>query len=414
MKRISLLLFLVLNVSTLIAQEDTKPKVSASVYGFVRTDFWYENRQAAEAVEGLFTLYPLDRKLDASGFDLNEKPNANLLALSTRLGTVIKGPEWLGAQTSMHIEGDFTGTSSTSGVRLRHANMQFKWEKSQLLVGRFWHPMFLLQAFPTVMALNTGAPFNTFNRSPQLRLTHHLSSSFTIIVAAVYQSDYISPGPDKKEGSYLRNATTPEVVVQLHWHGKRLSSGVGAEWKQIQPFTSTIGQSGQTFKADERLKSYALQAYLKYKTDKFEWKIATIQGQNLYEYLMLGGYAIRSEDIVTGNKEYTPLQQATYWTNLIYGDQFRIGVFAGYAQNNGTRDEISNTGGTLYARGDNIAEMYRIAPWTAYSYNGFQLSAEYEYNSVAFGTVDLSDKAKVKDTHRVHSSRALLTLTYFF
>ncbi len=414
MKRISLLLLLIFNVSILIAQEDTKPKFSATVHGFVRTDFWYEDRQSAEALEGLFSMYPLERQLDANGLDLNKRPNANLLGISTRLGTIIRGPEWLGAKTRMHIEGDFTGTSSTSGVRLRHANIQFNWDKSQLLVGRFWHPMFLLQAFPTVMALNTGAPFNTFNRSAQIRLTHQLSPAFTFIGAAVYQSDYTSPGPDGKTGSYLRNTTTPEVVFQLHWQGPRMSSGLGAEWKQIQPYTSTIGQLGQTFKADERLQSYALQAYLKYKSDKFECKVSTIQGQNLYEYLMLGGYAIQSVDVLTGNKEYTPLQHATYWINIIYGDQLRFGLFGGFAQNRGTRDEIELSGGELYARGANIAEMFRVAPWCAYSYNGFQLSAEYEYNNVAYGTVDLGNYAKVKDTYRVQSSRALLTLTYFF
>jgi len=414
MKRFSLLLLFLFIVRALYAQTDAQKPLKASFYGFVRTDFWYEDRASAEALEGLFSLFPLDRQLDASGIDLNARDNTNLLGISTRLGTIIEGPEWLGAKTRMHIEGDFTGTSNTNSIRLRHANIQFVWEHSQLLIGRFWHPMFLLQAFPTVMALNTGAPFNTFNRSPQLRYTQHLSSQFKVVTAAVYQSDYTSPGPEGKSGSYLRNAGTPELLLQLHWHRGPISSGVGAEWKQIQPFISTIGQGGQTFSTNERLKSYAFQAYAKYKTQKFEWKLATIQGQNLYEYLMLGGYAIKSTNPVTGNMKYTPHVHATYWTNIIYGDALRVGVFGGYAVNKGTRDEIDPSGGTIYARGANIESMYRIAPWCAYRYHGFQVSAEYEYNQVAYGTIDITDRAKVKDTHSVASSRALLTLTYFF
>ncbi|MFO7939969.1 MAG: hypothetical protein R6U66_09475 [Bacteroidales bacterium] len=414
MKRISLLLLFLFSVGALYAQKDTQKPLKASFYGFVRTDFWYEDRASAEALEGLFSLFPLDRQLDAAGIDLNERSNTNLLGISTRVGTLIEGPEWLGAQTRMQIEGDFTGTSNTNSIRLRHANIQLVWENSQLLIGRFWHPMFLLQAFPTVMALNTGAPFNTFNRSPQLRFSHQLSSQLMVLGAAVYQSDYTSPGPEGKSGNYLRNAGTPELLLQLHWQRGSLSSGIGAEWKQIQPFIFTIGESGQTFSTNERLKTYAFQAYVKYKTQMFEWKMSTIQGQNLYEYTMLGGYAIKSIDPLTGNRKYTPYEQATYWTNIIYGDVFRVGMFGGYAVNKGTRDEITPSGGNIYARGENIEHMYRIAPWCAYSSNGFQLSAEYEYNYVAYGTIDIADKAQVKDTHGITSSRALLTLTYFF
>lgn len=414
MKKTVLFLSLMQLVTAVLAQETTEKKLKISFSGFLRTDFWYEDRPAAEAVEGLFSLFPLDENIDPLGIDKNDYSNTNLLAVSTRLSTLIEGPEWLGAQTLMHIEGDFTGTSNTNSIRFRHANIRLNWDKTQLLVGRFWHPMFALQAFPTVMALNTGAPFNPFNRSPQVRITHNITPGIEMLAAAVYQSDYTSPGPNGKSGTYLRNASMPELVFQSHFTFDQVSAGAGLEWKQIQPYNQTVGQDGNAYAEDELLASFAFQAYLKYTASNFEVKISTIQGQNLYEYLMLGGYVVSSEDEITGNKTYSPYVNSTYWVNCYYGNTFKIGVFGGVAKNHGTKDEIENTGGELFARGSNIDSMYRIAPWIAYKYEGFRLSAEWEYNNVAYGSIDLADKAKVKQTHDVASSRALLTFTYFF
>jgi hypothetical protein len=38
--------------------------------GFTRLDYFYDSRKTAEAVEGLFTFYPLNQALDAKGKDM--------------------------------------------------------------------------------------------------------------------------------------------------------------------------------------------------------------------------------------------------------------------------------------------------------------------------------------------------------
>ena len=40
-------------------------------YGQVRTDLYYNTRSNSETVDGLFYMYPLDKKLDPQGNDLN-------------------------------------------------------------------------------------------------------------------------------------------------------------------------------------------------------------------------------------------------------------------------------------------------------------------------------------------------------
>ena len=44
----------------------------------------------------------------------------------------------------------------------------------------------------TKLLRNTGAPFQSFNRSPQVTLTHEISKGFFGTVSAIHQSDYKS------------------------------------------------------------------------------------------------------------------------------------------------------------------------------------------------------------------------------
>ena len=68
-----------------------------------------------------------------------------------------------------YIEAEFFGTSDAdlNGFRLRHGYLKLDWPHSELMVGQFWHPMFVTESFPDVVSFNTGAPFQPFNRSPR-------------------------------------------------------------------------------------------------------------------------------------------------------------------------------------------------------------------------------------------------------
>ena len=45
--------------------------VKFNFYGIVRADIFYNSRVSQEMIDGLFYMYPLDKKLDANGEDLN-------------------------------------------------------------------------------------------------------------------------------------------------------------------------------------------------------------------------------------------------------------------------------------------------------------------------------------------------------
>ena len=164
-----------------------KKNFDYSFYGFVRGDIYYNSRNNIESVDGLFYLYPADRSDDADGKDLNANPNGSFYTFTTRLGLNMKGPDIGIAKTSATIESDFGGTTDINFMlRLRQAYVKFDWQKgSSLLLGQTWHPMFG-EVIPNILNLSTGAPFQPFNRSPQIKYQYK-KKSFTWTTSAIYQ-----------------------------------------------------------------------------------------------------------------------------------------------------------------------------------------------------------------------------------
>jgi hypothetical protein len=144
-----------------------------SFSGYVKTDIFYDSRQTVDIREGHFLLYPKGPLDDLDGRDINRRAGLNILSIQTRLAGKITGPDALGAKTSAYVEGEFFGVSDadTNGFRLRHAYLKLNWTSSALLIGQYWHPMFIVEDYPDVVSFNTGAPFQPFNRSPQIRYT---------------------------------------------------------------------------------------------------------------------------------------------------------------------------------------------------------------------------------------------------
>ena len=141
--------------------------VDAKFYGFVNNFFCYDSRRSLMVAEDLFNILPLDAKYDAAGHDENADPSVKFLAITTRMGMDLTGPEVFGAQTTAKIETDFGGYSATGTLlRIRQAYTALTWEgdnRSYLLVGQTWHPL-SGDLKPDVFSLATGSPFNPFNR----------------------------------------------------------------------------------------------------------------------------------------------------------------------------------------------------------------------------------------------------------
>ncbi|MCK5856647.1 MAG: hypothetical protein KAG64_04110 [Bacteroidales bacterium] len=412
MNKALLLLFTIILINPLFGQEaEKKEKLKIDIHGFVKTDYWFDTRQVVYAREGLFTFFPKDILLDKNGRDINAEPSFNFSAITSRVNIKVRQFKAFGADAYGFIEADFSGVSNITinTFRLRHAYINLDWGKSELLLGQYWHPLFVTKVFPTVISLNTGAPFQPFNRSPQIRFTHHIKN-WNIIAAVISQRDYASIGPYGRNPMYMENSMVPNAHLQLQYEGKRNIFGIAADYKVIRPMLV----SDSNIVSEKRLGSYAFLAYYRWSNKVWEFKAKSIYGQNLSDQLMMGGYAVASTDVQTGIQDYTPTNHFFIWGDVLYRKKLKritiiSGFFAGFTQNLGTSQ---NAEGPYYAVGANIDQMYRVAPSFSVKSGNTMFSLEWEYSHVMYGDIKLN--GMVENTHAVASNRVLLTGFYFF
>lgn len=386
--------------------------------GFVKTDYWIDSRTVVAAREDLFLLYPARVMPDFNGKDIHGDPVFNFSAITSRLATYIDGPDAFGAKVSGLIEADFSGVTEgdINGFRLRHAYMQLQWERWGLMLGQWWHPLFATDVVPTVVSLNTGAPFQPFIRNPQATLTYRSGNSRWLF-SMIAQRDNASDGPMGPRPDYLRNATLPNVHLQWTRTHDSFTAGLAADYKVIRP--RTIDQEPGTwpfFYMSQTMGTYAFMAYGRYRQDKLDIKAKTIYGQNLSEHLMLGGYA-ESFNPQTGTYTYTPMNHLASWANVLYGENVVAGLFLGYGVNFGASGYLvppENYGATpvFYGRGHDIAYVYRISPSVTVYSGRLAFCGELEYTAAAYGAPDT--KGKVRNHHETANWRLLFTALYFF
>ena len=415
-------LFFILTIlcSVLVNGQEKKdpPKFGISFSGFVKTDVFYDSRQTVNMREGHFLLYPDAINLDLLGNDLNKKSSFNMLSIQTRLRGTISGSDAFGAKTSGVIEADFFGNASygfddVNGFRLRHAFAKLNWSKIELLVGQYWHPMFIAESYPDVISFNTGSPFQPFSRNPQIRLTY--TSGITSLVAAAYtQRDFQGIGPDGASSKYLRNAGLP--ATHLQFQVKPAAGhlfGAGIDYKVIKPELFTVVNANQKYISDEKLASLSAIGFMKLKFKPLIIKAEGIYAQNAHDMCMLGGYAVKEiTNSAYGTRSFTNLNTFAFWTDLsTTGDKIKAGLFLGYTKNLGANDVIN---GAIYARGSNIDKVERIAPRVVFLSGKMTFAIEQEFTRAHYGIANGDKMGEVTATNSVVNSRTLLSCIYSF
>ncbi len=405
---------LLLNISALFGQGKDSLKFAFS--GFTRFDYWNDTRVTDDAIEGIFSLVPSPKLLDSYGNDLNAHASGNGLAVSSRIRLNIGGTQILGANLSSLLEADFTGSSGSSRVRLRHAAITLAWPRSSLLMGSYWHPMVVPETFPSILGLSTGAPFQAFNRSPQLTFNYKVSKAFWVAATASWESDYTSDGPDGYSSKYLRNTSLPDFTLHLKFVSPKLSMGVLGDLFVLRPRISTISPLNPTLtkEATATVTSFSYQGYIKYTSNKLFVTAKAMVGQNLAHFLMLGGYGTTSINAQTGAEEYTPFNHLYTFLNIGYGSSVKPSIFIGYAKNLGTDKTIVGTTKNIYGRSLNIASLVRIAPNISWTIKNLMLAAEVEYTNAQYGTFEFPSKGKLIDRYRVSNTRVLFVAQYNF
>lgn len=380
-------------------------------YGFAHGAVYYNSRSNVEVVNGLFYLYPKNTLYDSDGKDLNATSNGGFYTLATRLGLDIKGPEIGKTKTSAKIETDFGGTANIRFMlRLRQAYIKLSWqERSSLILGQTWHPLFG-EVAPNILNLSAGAPFQPFNRSPQVNYQYRFGK-IKLTTSALYQLMYTSHGPEGKSEQYLKNGVIPEIYAGIDYHNGSFLAGAGVNMLSLKPRLSSV-VNGNIYKVNERITSFSYDLHLKYTSDK--WRLAgkTLLASNLTHTVMPGGYGVTEVDNHTGEQKYTPFRHSSSWINVVYGTKYQAGFFAGYMKNLGTSKTLISTD-KLYGSGFDIDQLLTFNACIKYVLPHCSLGLEYTRSTAWYGDTDLSN-GKVTNTHDVSNNRIESSFIYFF
>ena len=411
--QILILFFLSLVLAPIKSNAQEEEKVTVKISGHVWAESIFDTRQTVNARENDVLLYPSKEILDANGEDINAKSSFNMLNIHSRARLKITAPKFLNARVSGLIEGDFVGSANDKiGLfRLRHAMVKLNWAKSELLAGQYWHPMFTTDVYPQIVSWGAAVPFFPLQRSAQLRYSYGATSNSKFSIAASTQLDFKSNGPNGASTEYMRNAAMPELNA-TYVLGLKSNFLIGANigFKTLKPQLSYTVDA-LTYKSEESIGSYHLNLFSKIKMDKTAVRLGTIYGQNLYDFVMIGGYGVSGVNS-NGEAKYTNLTTGTYWFDFdsgFIGEKITLGIFAGYTKNYGADDPII---GAVYARGTDIDYSYRVSPRIIYGTGNVKFRFEVSHDTAAYGTPDTN--YKVQNTNNVSNTRFVFATTLHF
>lgn len=392
-----------------------------SMYGFVRTDYIFDTRKSASVREDQLNLYPLDESLDVNGKDLNAKSQSNFLAIVSRLGAKVKGPNVWGAKMNGTLEGDFFGNTEASiGLfRLRHAYVTMDWSKSSLTMGQTWYPTFIPEVFPGVANFNTGIMFNPFGWATQVRFKQNLTKELSFALTAYKEREFTVTGPGAQNSAAI-NSPIPTFHGQFQFKNKNWIAGLGAEFKSLQPLTEYNVTPTTKASTDEKVNSTSFVGYFKYSNDKFSIKAYGITGKDMYNLVMLGGFAGYT---TTGQAEkYESSKTSSFWLDVASNNKkVAPGFFFGYTKNGGTDKNGLAAGETVkyYMRGVSgtrvVDNVWRASARVDFKQNKFRVTPELEYTAANWGDLNTNGNGAADlNTKNVGNFRAMISCSYSF
>ena len=367
-----------------LARMEAQEAFSLQWHGFVNPHYYADSRSVVGGREDMMLFYPKPIELDSLGNDLNDSWQANMLAITARLGLKVVGPEMLGANTMAYIEGDFTGSTNATinNLRLRHAYLRLNWDSHELTVGQYWYAMVVHEIMPMTNPLNMGAPFHCYARQPQVRYSYFPTGNWELMAVAQWQLDNMSQGllngTPASSTQFARHSLVPELNAQLRYHHRALFVGAAVNAKTIQPVVPDPTRTLHTSF------SYSIFGSLTLKGVTF--KAQTLLNNSLYEGCSLGGYIIYT-NVMGDEMMFRDWTFNTVWLDVERNTgHWRPGLFMGYAQkqDEGPVLAIYSTTAVL-GRGYDMAYLWRIQPRLTYkTLKGLDFTGEVEYTRAGY------------------------------
>ena len=379
--------------------EETPAKFK--LYGFIRNYTIVDTREVKAGTGDLYFYMPQDINMAADGAtDLNAGINWRSLSLTTRLGLDVSGYQFGSMKLGGKVEADFysfNGSDSSNRIaqlRLRQAFVNLGWDFSEksrlgLVVGQAWHPM--AADMPHMTNLETGAPFNPFNRSPQMMLTY-TAGGWAFTGGLLYLNHYlpIDAETGKKSVAPFKYGL-PEVYAGVSFKGGPILARVGVDVLNTKPYRTymvpTVEDPVVGGKANGYMTAISPFVFFQYTKGLFQLRAKSILAQSCEHLNLLSGYAVASYDDATHTYAYTPMQTTASFISFQYGKKYQVMMMAGYMKQLGTTADIAEAYKILLntAASTSIQQALRVTPTFALNLGKFTVSFEYNFTTAEFG-----------------------------
>ncbi len=392
-----------------VASAQEEDPAQFRLYGFIRNYMVFDTHEVNAGTQDLYFYMPKDRRPDESGRDLAEVPTFRMLALTTRLGLNVSGYRIGELKVNGAVEADFyCMNGSVATFRMRQAYIGLLWDNLELgdllvNVGQTWHPM--AADMPHMTNLETGAPFNPFNRSPQI-MAHWTVGKFTWTGGILYPMQYLPTGPNGKSADYNKYGLIPEVYLGVALKSGGFLGKVGVDFFSIKPRWNAPVITQASVDGDERILKYDVEntkqlqtrlyaispfVYLQFTKGKFQLKAKSVLAQAGEHMNLLSGYAA-TFDWNRRQLTYTPMQDLASFVSFQYGRKWQFMCMAGYMQRLGTtkaifaHDNAEVASLWLNTSADpSIQQAFRATPTIAYNLGKLTFSLEYNCTGAFFG-----------------------------
>lgn len=404
MKRIILLASLLALVVGTAAAQDNRPQIKVGGLFFLHTH--YDSYKSVESHEGVSYSYPMAPDLDAAGNDLNEAGRFGMSVYATRLHVEASRFKLLDADARLYVETDFLGSNNTFAARLRHAYLDLRWERDELLVGQTNNLSMPEEVLAGVLTSGIGSPIAVLERPTMLRYGRSFGAGWKAYAAASYHRAAVTDLTNPESVSAAHNNGFPTAEVRLQYTSPVVHAGITGGFKSVRP--RTVTDAG--LRTDERFSSYSATAFLRLDLKGYRIRTQAIVGTDLTHLGLIGGYG---EQLST-DYAYTGFLTGSAWLDFETRsfDGFQAGVFGGYMQNFGADEPVDPT--ALTARAADLEYTGRLAPRFTYTAGNLLVGVEYSLYFAGWGRT-FDDRHRPTVSHdRTYNNRATLLVRYSF
>ena len=165
---------------------------------------------------------------------------------------------------------------------------------------------------------------------------------------------------------------------------------------------------------NEMIGSFNLAANTKLSFGPVIFKVEGIYGQNLTNFVMIGGYGAAENPLIVDDYSYSNINTMSVWSDIAYNSKsVEVALFGGFSSNVNASDDYYSLG---YTRDENIKSIFRVSPRVVIKSGKVDFGIEYMMTGAKYGVVDAANaryRFTETDTHTING-RMIFSARYKF